>query len=497
MTATARYQQPTKCSLANGPRAAWSGGAGAPSPPTVPPPAFSRRTRAEETSFGRVYIRPSRGVTVRPSSAGAASNHQHGKRPAARGGRAAPTRPRPQSATAVRPKHDGRGSASRQRRPPSANDRSIEKLITRIFKERQSWARDDPICVAVGAGSGRQRVQRVQRLKPESARSRPKHHHHHHHAGAPLADGLYGKLFWKRGHRAKVGVDCSGDERREPSSCSSEAVHPQDTISTATNSLSPAGSTINEAPLPLKPLTKASVDICSLEERKYLQQLMLSLHGSERGSLDFYRFGRVMGEGSFAKVRIAWHKLTGQQVAVKTYERRKVHSTSQWNRVQHEVKLMERLNHPRIARLFESVESSKRIHIVMEYASGGNLCSFVKRKKRLDEREAHRLLLQVLEAVKYMHELGVVHRDIKLENVLLDENQDVKLVDFGFSAYSKGRRLRVFCGTPSYMAPEIIRREEYDGPPADIWSLGVLLYACCVGCFPFSGANYPELYKKV
>ena len=170
-----------------------------------------------------------------------------------------------------------------------------------------------------------------------------------------------------------------------------------------------------------------------------------------------------------------------------------------WKRVQQEIRLMERLNHPHVVRLLEVIDSPKRVHIVMEYSGGGNLCTYVKERKRLAEAETRRIFLQILLAVEYMHAEGIIHRDIKLENVLFDSNRDMKLVDFGFSVACKdqSKRLKVFCGTPSYMAPEIVQRKEYLGRPVDVWSLGVLTYACLAGHFPFTAKTYPELYKRI
>jgi len=237
--------------------------------------------------------------------------------------------------------------------------------------------------------------------------------------------------------------------------------------------------------------------VSSAEERTYLQRLLLSGQMQGKSSSEFYAFGKVLGVGSFGKVRTAWHKLSGCRVAIKTYEKAKSKDPNQWKRVQQEVRLMERLNHVHVIRLFEAIESPKRVHIVMEHCGGGNLCNYVKLRKRLGEDEARFIFQQVSAAVEYMHSLHIIHRDIKLENILFDDERNMKLVDFGFSVYVKDKKLKIFCGTPSYMAPEIIQRKEYFGRPVDVWSLGVLLYACLCGFFPFTAKNYQDLYRRI
>jgi serine/threonine protein kinase len=245
-------------------------------------------------------------------------------------------------------------------------------------------------------------------------------------------------------------------------------------------------------------LTSLSSKFCSPTELSYLQQIMSTGDLAGRSTTEFYTIGKVVGVGSFAKVRLGWHKLTGQAIAIKTYEKSKMKDASHLRRVQQEIKVMEKLNHPRLIRLFETLESPKRIHLIMEFVSAGNLCSYVKRRRRLPEEEARKIFHQICIALDYMHECEIIHRDVKLENVLLDKDGNSKLIDFGFSVFSKDKKaLKVFCGTPSYMAPEIVRRIEYDGKPIDAWSLGVVLYALVCGCFPFSAKSYPELYKKI
>ena len=117
----------------------------------------------------------------------------------------------------------------------------------------------------------------------------------------------------------------------------------------------------------------------------------------------------------------------------------------------------------------------------------------------MDEAEAKYLFKQVVSAIHYCHSRCITHRDIKLENILLNEKKNqVKLIDFGFSTcIPNEKKVKLFCGTPSYMAPEIVSKKEYTGPPADVWGLGVLYYALLCGKFPFKGQNDKELYKKI
>jgi serine/threonine protein kinase len=117
----------------------------------------------------------------------------------------------------------------------------------------------------------------------------------------------------------------------------------------------------------------------------------------------------------------------------------------------------------------------------------------------MPEQEIRFLFKQLVSALAYCHSRNVAHRDIKLENILLNEEKTmVKLIDFGFSTcIPNEKKVKLFCGTPSYMAPEIVSKKEYSGPPADIWALGVLLFALLCGRFPFKGANDNELYKRI
>lgn len=162
---------------------------------------------------------------------------------------------------------------------------------------------------------------------------------------------------------------------------------------------------------------------------------------------------------------------------------------------------MEKIDHECLAKLFEAFESHKQVFLIMEYVNGGSLHGYLKGKpnRQMAEIEAKYLWQQVVFGIHYLHQRNVTHRDIKLENILLDETRTrVKLIDFGFSTcIPHDKKVKIFCGTPSYMAPEIVSKIEYAGPPADIWALGVLLYALLCGRFPFKGQNDKELYTNI
>jgi hypothetical protein len=158
------------------------------------------------------------------------------------------------------------------------------------------------------------------------------------------------------------------------------------------------------------------VDAASEEVR--LRALMNDVNWDGRGRSDMYHFGKVLGTGSFGVVRLVHHKLSGTKTAVKTYDKRKIKDSAQLKRVQQEIRLMARANHPNIVRLFETLESQHRVHLVMEYVAGGNLCQYVKLKKKLSESEARLIFQQLAHASAYLHSINVAHRDIKLENVL-------------------------------------------------------------------------------
>jgi len=161
---------------------------------------------------------------------------------------------------------------------------------------------------------------------------------------------------------------------------------------------------------------------------------------------------------------------------------------------------MRLVRHPNVVELFEVMASKTKIYFVMEYAKGGELFGKVA-KGKLKEDVARRYFQQLISAVDYCHSRGVYHRDLKPENLLLDENGNLKVSDFGLSALAECKRqdglLHTTCGTPAYVAPEVINRKGYDGSKADIWSCGVVLYVLLAGYLPFHDSNLMEMYRKI
>ena len=218
--------------------------------------------------------------------------------------------------------------------------------------------------------------------------------------------------------------------------------------------------------------------------------------GMPVGLSELYKLGKAIGEGAFGFVRVAQQRLSRELIAVKTFEKVRLRDSSSRRRLENEIRVLQRIRHPNIVRLYEVFESPKRIHLCMEHVSHGTLHRHLTQHKRLPEVEVRRLVRQLVGALSYLHARSIAHRDIKLENVLLDEWCNVRLIDFGFAILSRGK-LRVPCGSPAYTAPEILLAHEYDGQLADVWSLGVLIYVMLAGRFPFQGATRAELSRNV
>ncbi|XP_047332207.1 CBL-interacting serine/threonine-protein kinase 24 isoform X3 [Impatiens glandulifera] len=181
-----------------------------------------------------------------------------------------------------------------------------------------------------------------------------------------------------------------------------------------------------------------------------------------------YEIGRTIGEGTFAKIR-------------------------------REISIMKIVRHPNIVRLHEVLSSREKIYIVLELVTGGELFDQIVYKGKLSEKQSRRFFQQLIDAVAHCHSKGVYHRDLKPENLLLDSHGNLKVSDFGLSALQPQgiELLHTTCGTPNYLAPEVLSSQGYDGAAADLWSCGVILYVLMAGFLPFDETDLPTLYKKI
>ncbi|KAL1122453.1 hypothetical protein AAG570_002784, partial [Ranatra chinensis] len=185
------------------------------------------------------------------------------------------------------------------------------------------------------------------------------------------------------------------------------------------------------------------------------------------------------------------------QVAIKIIDKTKLEEDD-LKKIFREIQILTKLRHPHIVRLYQVMETEKMIYLVTEYACGGEIFDYLVKNGRISEIGACRIFHQIVAAVSYCHSRNVVHRDLKAENLLLDANMNIKLADFGFSNHFVcGEKLCTWCGSPPYAAPELFEGVQYDGPKADIWSLGVVLYVLVCGSLPFDGSTLHSLKKKV
>ncbi|XP_059199381.1 serine/threonine-protein kinase SIK1 [Centropristis striata] len=211
----------------------------------------------------------------------------------------------------------------------------------------------------------------------------------------------------------------------------------------------------------------------------------------------FYEIIRTLGKGNFAVVKLAKHKVTKTQVAIKIIDKTRL-NPSNLEKIYREVQIMKLLNHPHIIKLYQVMETKDMLYIVTEYAKNGEMFDHLTSNGRMSEDEARKKFWQILTAVDYCHRHHIVHRDLKTENLLLDANMNIKLADFGFgNFYNAGEPLSTWCGSPPYAAPEVFEGKEYEGPQLDIWSLGVVLYVLVCGSLPFDGPSLPALRQRV
>ena len=215
--------------------------------------------------------------------------------------------------------------------------------------------------------------------------------------------------------------------------------------------------------------------------------------------MKFYKYGRLLGKGAYGKVNLCLHTLTGRLVAIKSINKSKITKERQKQKIKVETSIMKTLSDSNnIVKIFEKYETKKHICIVMEYICAGDLLTYIKKRSKLTEPVAKFIFKQIVLALQYIHNHNIVHRDIKLDNILIDLDNNIKICDFGVSKIiKKGDIMVEQCGTPAYIAPEILKNRGYEGFGVDIWSAGVVLYAMLSGTVPFKGNDIKELHKLI
>eukprot|EP01012_Entosiphon_sulcatum_P056569 TRINITY_DN8025_c1_g3_i1.p2 TRINITY_DN8025_c1_g3~~TRINITY_DN8025_c1_g3_i1.p2 ORF type:complete len:453 (-),score=124.27 TRINITY_DN8025_c1_g3_i1:30-1388(-) len=219
-----------------------------------------------------------------------------------------------------------------------------------------------------------------------------------------------------------------------------------------------------------------------------------------------WELGKTIGKGHFSKVKYAVHVKTKEKCAIKVMERKTLQDEHMEDQLKREICIMQKLVHPNITQLRKVYQTRKHVYLVMELITGGELFEKIVQAKRFDEETARKYFQQLILGTYYCHAHGIAHRDLKPENLLLDGNGILKISDFGLShmqqtTYSghveKGMQLTTMCGTPEYVAPEVLTGQGYSGFTADVWSCGVILYVMLSGSLPFRDSPTEPVFDKI
>jgi serine/threonine protein kinase len=214
---------------------------------------------------------------------------------------------------------------------------------------------------------------------------------------------------------------------------------------------------------------------------------------------DFFSEGdRAIGKGAFGQVWKVRHKKTDKVYVIKVMNKQNIIEQKMGEHINLEVEILYKINHPHIIKLYNHYEDDDNIYLIMQYALKGQLYSHLKKQNRLDQRTVAQYLRELISALKHLHSFDppIIHRDIKPENILLDESGRIKLADFGWSNYEDYNKRTTYCGTPEYLAPEMIKKEGHD-TMVDIWTIGVLMFELLVGKPPYSGNGQVELLANI
>ncbi|KAF2770851.1 Pkinase-domain-containing protein [Teratosphaeria nubilosa] len=223
-----------------------------------------------------------------------------------------------------------------------------------------------------------------------------------------------------------------------------------------------------------------------------------------------WELGKTIGAGSMGKVKLARNRETGEQVAVKIVPRQSTdgeHRTqaereradhSKEVRTAREAAIVTLVDHPYICGMRDVVRTNYHWYMLFEYVNGGQMLDYIISHGRLKEKQARKFGRQIASALDYCHRNSIVHRDLKIENILISKNGDIKIIDFGLSnMFNPKSHLKTFCGSLYFAAPELLQARQYTGPEVDVWSFGIVLYVLVCGKVPFDDQSMPQLHAKI
>ena len=256
-------------------------------------------------------------------------------------------------------------------------------------------------------------------------------------------------------------------------------------------------------------LKKLNVNKISRNESNIKEKILSStsnlltnsnLSKNNNKKIDDYMVVKELGKGSYATVKLAMKKSNRNKYAMKIYSKKLLLEPQKKSIINNEIKILKQLDNINIVKLYEIIDTTNYLYLIMEYIDGISLLETIKRDKNhfFEEQRALKIFIQILKAIIYCQNKNISHRDIKLENILIIKNDIIKIIDFGFAIKAnKETYQNLFCGSPSYMAPEIVNKEKYIAQYSDIWSLGVLLFSMLYGRFPFRAKTQKELFEKI
>jgi aurora kinase len=226
------------------------------------------------------------------------------------------------------------------------------------------------------------------------------------------------------------------------------------------------------------------------------QQSTTSTTETKTWTLNDFDIGKPLGRGKFGNVYLAREKRTKYVVALKVLEKAQLKKEGVEHQLRREIEIQSHLRHRNILRLYGYFYDQTKVYLILEYAAGGELYKKLQEAHHFSEPLAAKYIASLAKALLYCHQKHVIHRDIKPENLLVDNNGEVKIADFGWSVHAPTQRRLTLCGTLDYLPPEMVEAKPHD-TAVDLWCLGVLCYEFLVGEPPFVAKSQDETFKRI